>query len=232
MFFLANIYNKDNRVVRYMGKDNKKLTIIIFLLLVVFGLSIGLATFSSVLKINSSANVSPDASSLKVIMSGSATDTNLLEVPPSTGTYVSKSGVATITNGTTSEITGLNAYLVKPGDRTEYAFYIHNVGNLTAYLRQVNTGPRKCIAGEGATDALVQATCSHISISYSFPDLDPSGYASSYPFKGEKYNIPKNGYTRMKFTVYYGVNAQVLADGPFTVEIAPSTVNFSSVYGS
>jgi len=60
-----------------MGKDNKKLTIIIFLLLVVFGLSIGLATFSSVLKINSSANVSPDASSLKVIMSGSATDTNL-----------------------------------------------------------------------------------------------------------------------------------------------------------
>ena len=109
---------------------------IIALVVGIAGLSIGFASFSSVLNIQSSANVKPDSSTMNVDFSSSIDSVELSEIVP---TSIPNS--VTATNGTI--------------DNSNDPVY-ENVAN--------QTQAKICTANEGTTDELVQKACENISV--------------------------------------------------------------------
>ena len=61
---------------------DKKIYLILALVVGVFGLSIGLAAFSSTLNIKSSTTVKPDSSNFRIKISASETDSNVTNIAP------------------------------------------------------------------------------------------------------------------------------------------------------
>ena len=141
-------------------RKNKKI-ILIILLLAILLLSLGFAAFTSRLKIQSGATVSPDPSAFKVVFSSSATES--LEGTPAYG--------GTATGGRfekdATTISGLNAEFTAPGQSATWTFYSFNDGEYDAFLNNVTVGSIACVAAEGTDEAKVAEASKHISIKVS-----------------------------------------------------------------
>lgn len=136
---------------------------IIALVVGIAGLSIGFASFSSILNIQSSANVKPDSSTMNVDFSSSIDSVELSEiVPTSTPNSVTATN-GTIDNSNDPVISNLSAVFTEPGQSVVYKFYAYNAGELNAYLKSIvyenvanQTQAKICTANKGTTDELVQ----------------------------------------------------------------------------
>ena len=205
---------------------------IIALVVGIAGLSIGFASFSSVLNIQSSANVKPDSSTMNVDFSSSIDSVELSEiVPTSTPNSVTATN-GTIDNSNDPVISNLSAVFTEPGQSVVYKFYAYNAGELNAYLKSIvyenvanQTQAKICTANEGTTDELVQKACENISVKVKVGnELETSSGKASIT----EHSLAKKTGELVTVTLEYAPNAE-RADGDFSVSFGNIALNYSSV---
>ena len=148
-----------------MKNRSSKVMAIVALIIAVIGLGMGFAAFSNVWTISSSATVTPDSSTFKVVFSSIINGVDTSEIVPTKTptTLVASNGI--IDNTSTPTITNLKADFTAPGQKAVYDFYVYNAGEYTAYLNSIRfNGAKKCTAGKDANDSLVQAACNGIKV--------------------------------------------------------------------
>ena len=215
-------------------EKNRKIQIIAIVVLVIgiVGLSIGFAAFSSVLNIQTSANVKPDSSTLNVDFSTAEDKMEIAEIIPTAtpNSLVTTNGV--IDNSGDPTISKLSATFTEPGQSVVYKFYAYNAGELNAYLKSIvfsnvigqNT-TKICTAGQGTTDALVQKACDKISVKIKVGnELETTTGKASIT----GHALSKGNGELVTVTLEYEAGAD-RADGDFTVAFGNITLNYSSV---
>ncbi len=215
-------------------EKNRKIQIIAIVALVIgiVGLSIGFAAFSSVLNIQTSANVKPDSSTLNVDFSTAEDKMEIAEIIPTAtpSSLVTTNGV--IDNSGDPTISKLSATFTEPGQSVVYKFYAYNAGELNAYLKSIvfsnvtdqNT-TKICTAGQGTTDALVQKACDKISVKIKVGnELETTTGKASIT----GHALSKGNGELVTVTLEYEAGAD-RADGDFTVAFGNITLNYSSV---
>ena len=214
-------------------EKNRKVQMIAIVALVVgiVGLSVGFAAFSSVLNIQTSANVKPDSSTLNVDFSSAEDKVEVAEIIPTAtpNSLVTTNGV--IDNSVDPTISNLSATFTEPGQSVVYKFYAYNAGELNAYLKSIVFGnvagqnvTKICTAGQGTTDALVQKACEKISVKVKVGNEieTTTGKASI-----TGHTLAKDNGELVIVTLEYEAGAG-RADGDFTVAFGDITLNYSS----
>ncbi len=215
-------------------KNNKTVTIVA-LIVAVASLTIGFAAFSSTLTISSSATVTPNADTFKVGFSTARNSLTSGTIAPNIVPASDDVVKPTATNATITEttISGINVGFTEPGSYVSYSAYIYNAGEYDAYLNDVilenvsgKTVNKECVAGEGATQALVEAACNDITLGWMM-----FGYNTSHKKESDTnisdFYIGKGGFSPVSIQIDYPKDS-ARADGPFTVRFGDITINLSS----
>ena len=205
---------------------------IVALIIGVVGLSIGFSAFSNVLKIQASADVSPDASTFNVDFSSSQTEVLANEITPVVTPASITATAAVIDNTSVPTISNLSASFKEPGQKAVYEFYAFNAGELAAYLKSIvyenvtdSQATKVCTAKEGTTDALVQKACDGISVSVKVGD---EAVVTSGKSGITGHELAKGVGEKVVVTIEYQADAS-RADGDFTVKFGDISLNYSSV---
>ena len=205
---------------------------VVALCVAVVGLTLGFAAFSNTLTISSDANVTPDASTFNVDFSSSDSSLATDPIVPVKNPSSLVAGEGTINNTSNPTVSGLSATFKEPGQKVTYTFYARNVGEYVAYLNSINfnnvasgSTPKKCTAGDGSTDALVQAACDDITLSVKVgSESETTGSLSSI----SGHSLAKNASEQIIVEIEYNAGGD-RADGDFTVEFGDITLVYSSV---
>ena len=227
-----------------MGKSrkNKKIVLIVLLLLVV-GLSIGFADFTRTLSIqSSSANVSIAASDEDFYIVFSSTPDKIENGKPMF------SGDATENTDSSNPITlegntikNLSATLSARGQKATWTFYARNEGNYEAYLKSVifnNVENEDAfIVGtknEGTTQSYVDRAVENLKLTVTSGTDSYDSKTGSKTDINDATPIAIDGYETITVTLEYlstdsEGNPSFLADGDFTVEIGNINLGYSSV---
>lgn len=202
------------------------------LIVAIVGVSVGFAAFSSALSIQSSANVTPDQSTLNVDFSSSDTAVVTNAIKPTTTPTTVVATDATIDNSADPVIRNLSATFKEPGQKAVYTFYAYNAGELEAFLKSIvyenvssKNSNKVCTAGEGTTDALVQKACEGISLKVK---VGTEAETSSGIASISNHSLGKAKSEEITVTLEYASDA-TRADGDFTVSFGDVTLNYSSV---
>ena len=225
-------YNHKYRRIEKMEKNKKTQVIAIVALVIgIVGLSIGFAAFSSVLNIQTSADVKPDSSTMNVDFSSAEDKVEIAEITPvaTPNTLTTTNGV--IDNSGDPTILNLSATFTEPGQSVVYKFYAYNAGELKAYLKSIVFGnvagqntTKVCTAAEGTTNALVQKACEKISVKVKVGnELETSTGKASIT----GHDLAKGTGELVTVTLEYEAGAE-RADGNFTVSFGDITLNYSS----
>ncbi len=201
-----------------MEKERKKKKVILVILLIaIIALSLGFAAFTSQLKIQSSATVSPDPSAFKVVFSSSATES--LEGSPVYGGTASGGNFAK--DATT--ISGLNANFTAPGQSATWTFYSFNDGEYDAFLNKVTVGKITCIAAEGTDAQKVAEAAKGMSIKVSVGGQE---YATTNDAINS-HGLTRNTGEAVVVTLTYA-DGSAAVDGNFDVLIGDITLEYNS----
>ena len=205
---------------------------VVALCVAVVGLTLGFAAFSNSLTISSSASVTPDASTFNVDFSSSNDSVVAGKVSPVTNPDTVVGTEATIDNTNAPTISNLSATFTKPGDSVTYTFYARNAGEYEAFLKSINfnnvasgSTTKKCTAGEGTTEALVQAACKSITLSVKVGS-ESAVTGTTADISG--HSLAKNSSETIVVKIEYTAGG-ALADGDFTVEFGDVSLTYSSV---
>lgn len=214
-------------------EKNRKVQMIAIVALVVgiVGLSVGFAAFSSILNIQTSANVKPDSSTLNIDFSSAEDKVKVAEIIPTAtpNSLVTTNGV--IDNSVDPTISNLSATFTEPGQSVVYKFYAYNAGELNAYLKSIvfsnvagQNATKICTAGQGTTDALVQKACEKISVKVKVGNEieTTTGKASI-----TGHTLAKDNGELVTVTLEYEAGAG-RADGDFSVAFGDIILNYSS----
>lgn len=216
-----------------MEKDrSSKVIAIVALLLAVVGLSVGFAAFSSTLKISSSANVTPNSDTFKVVFSSNGTALTTEKVSGDvTGTGASATKATINNDAANPTITGLSATFTEPGQKVVYTFYAHNNGEYDAFLKSVTyanvtgeSSSKVCTAGNGTTGALVTSACDDISVKVNVGTTQTTG--STAAITG--HSLSKGAFEQVTVTIEYVADG-ARADGDFSVAFGDVSLVYSSV---
>jgi len=195
-------------------KQNK--VILVILLILMIGLSIGFAAFTSKLKIQSSATVSPDANSFKVAFSSKANvleEGNIILGGKATGGVFEK-------NATT--LSSLNANFTAPGQSATWKFYAYNAGEYDAFLNKVTLGAIVCTP-DGADPEKVLEAAKGISIKISV-----GGQTYNSTTEGiSSHSLPKEKGEEVIVTLTYAEES-AMVDGRFNVNIGDIILEYNS----
>ena len=215
-----------------MEKNRSAQVIAIVALVVgVVGLSIGFAAFSSVLNIQTSANVKPDSSTMNVDFSSAEDKVSIAEIIPTATPSSLVTTNAVIDNSGDPTISNLSAKFTEPGQTVVYKFYAYNAGELNAYLKSIVFGnvagqntTKVCTALEGTNDALVQKACEKISVKVKVGnELETSTGKASIT----GHTLNKGTGEMVTVTLEYEAGAE-RADGDFNISFGDITLNYSS----
>ena len=211
-------------------RDNKRTNLYILgaLLLGVVSISIGFAAFSNTLKIQSQANVTPDESTFKVVFSSDGTTYKTDPVPGTpTGAGVTVDN-GTIDNTTNPTITGLHASFKSPGQKAVYNFFVHNKGDYLAHLNSITfKGSKTCTAGNGATQSLVDAACSSITMKVEIGSLSVT--ETTQNITGE--TIEAGAFEPISVTIEYASNGPRV-DGAFEIGFPDVSLYYGTTGGT
>lgn len=199
-----------------MEKSRKtKKIVLVVLLLIVIGLSIGFAAFTSQLTIKSNASVTGDSTTFKVVFSSSQSSVE-------SGTVVTggKAEGGAI-SGTT--LSGLEATFTAPGQTATWEVYAYNAGQFDAFLKNVTVGSITGTAGVGTTQSYVDEAIKGISIKVNVRNEDYPTTTSITSHKLEKATAEK-----VVVTLSYAAGSAT-ADGDFTVNIGDILLDYNSV---
>lgn len=199
-----------------MEKSRKtKKIVLIVLLVVVVGLSIGFAAFTSQLTIRSSASVTGDSTTFKVVFSESSTGV--------TGSSAVTGGKAEGGTFSGTTLSGLTATFTQPGQTATWEVYAYNAGQFDAYLKQATIGTITGTAGPGTTQSYVDEAIKGISIKVNVRDEE---YSTTTPITN--HNLAKGAGEKVIVTLTYAADSAT-ADGDFTVNIGDILLDYNSV---
>ena len=231
---------------------SSKVLLIIFLLLVVVGVSAGFAAFSNNLTISSKAKVKPNNNMYIYFASQNTKVNNRIVADPVSASpiqYDLIGGVevehtATIDNTYASEqspkITDLRADFTEPNQQVTYSFYVYNAWEYDAYLKNITISDTKeCTAKEGTLSDNAQtraqqqekinAACEGISLSIKVGN-DAAVSSSVTNIDNHVLHADGNGETGFEpvvVTITYAEGSSV-ADTDFDVTFGDITLNYSS----
>lgn len=216
-----------------MEKDRStKVIAIVALCIAIVGLSVGFASFSSLLTISSSAQVSPNAEDFDVNFStvDTAETPGNVNGQPSDVSLTTPE-IATIDNTGDPKITGLKAYFTEPGQSVTYSFFAHNAGKYTAYLKSVSyenvtdsTLTKVCTAAEGTSAEMVNSACSAINVSVKIGSELVNGSTPSIT----KHSLAIGAYEPIEVKIEYASDG-TRTDGDFSVAFGDIALTYSSV---
>ena len=195
-------------------KHNK--IILIILLILILGLSIGFAAFTSKLKIQSTATVSPDANSFKVAFSSKPNvleEGNIVLGGKATGGVFEK-------NATT--LSSLNANFTAPGQTATWKFYAYNSGEYDAFLNTVILGAIVCTP-DGADPAKVIEAAKGINIKISV-----GGQTYTSTTEGINSHILEKGKGEEIIVTLSYADGSAIVDGKFNVNIGDIILEYNS----
>lgn len=200
-----------------MEKSRKtKKSVLIIVLLLVVGLSIGFAAFTQELTIQSSASVKGDTSTFKVAFSESPS-----EVTGSAATTGGKAQGGTFSGAT---LTGLTAEFTAPGQQATWELYAYNDGQFDAFLKAVTVGAITGTAKTGTTQAYVDEAIKGIKIKVT---VGAAEYATTTE-DITAHKLEKTKGEKVKVTLEYAAGSAI-ADGDFTVNIGDIKLNYESM---
>lgn len=233
-----------------MRKERQtKVLSILALVVGIFALSVGFAAFSTVLRISSNANVNPSSENFKIniygfkdeVSANAFTNSGIIQdsylsntVSYPTSYTKADPTIATINNADhTISVADVNINDVDGG--IEHTLVIKNEGAYDTYMdlsdltyEGGNYRPEiyksgVCVAKEGATESLVQATCESVILSLKLVDMEKNEIETTDSY----YMIPKGEYIIATIVVEYE-DPETLADGPFSVSFADLELDFST----
>ena len=208
-----------------------KFIVMITLMLVVVGMTLGFAAFSATLNISSSASVTPSSSDFNVGFYTGTTFNNYEEMIYVKTYNGAEQPTVYITHGT-DKISGFSPYFSDRGQYVEYSFNIGNSGMYDAYLREisfkdVDGGSNKKCSGNGwSTESLVQQACEGISVSVSVDSKEITSTTSL-----NNIVVSPGEFIPVVVTISYASDA-VLTDGAFTVNFGDLVLDYGTVDGA
>ncbi len=239
----------------FMERDRSgKIIAIVALLVGVAGLTLGFAAFSNTLTIQSKATVTPDDSVFNVAFSN---ENAVNKVAVTTGGVVpTKSpstnapagftaSTATIANDNQGGplVSDIDVTFTEPGQSVVYEFYVKNIGELDAFLTNINMANasggssfKKCAKvtegkteDEIATDSLVDAACEEISLTFKLNNVQYTSSTARAAFTtATQHDLSPTDSQLVQITVAYAANAPQ-ADGDFTVSFGDIQLQYKSV---
>ena len=212
-------------------KKKQKIIIIIALIVMLIGMSVGFAAFSTNISISSSAGVAPSATDFHIKFSSSESSVVTGQITPSTSGATGEK--ATLNNsGTMPTISGLKANFTAPGQSVTYTFYVHNTGDYSAYLKNIifenasgKSSNKACTKTDStATDSLVAAACNSISIT---AKVGATTYSQTTNSITNHSLAAKNGKETIVVTISYASGGSK-ADGDFSVAFGDIKLEYKS----
>lgn len=198
-------------------KMNK--AILLVLLVLVVGLSIGFAAFTSNLTIKSSATVKPDATTFKIVFSTS----NEESVGGSAVTDGKYASGGTFADGSTT-LEGLKATFTEPGQTATWELYAYNDGAYDGFLNTVTLGKITCTPKEGTSADMVAAAANGIKLTVNVGDA--TYQTTTEGITG--HNLNQEAGEKIKVTLTYQAGSAI-ADGDFDVSIGDIILGYDSV---
>lgn len=197
-----------------------KKSILIVLLLVVVGLSIGFAAFTSNLKIKSSATVTPNPNTFKVVFSSSTTESAAGEAKGD-GTYGQNASFAK----DAKELTGLKAEFTAPGQTATWEVNSYNDGEFDAFLNSVTLGTITCEAKDGTSAEMVENVVMKLSVAIT----DENGETTTYDATTASISDHILSKGRAEKVVVSLAYQSGKVDGDFTVDVSEIILGYDSV---
>lgn len=207
-------------------KKNRILSIAALIVGIV-GVTLGYAAFSSVLTIESTAEVHPDSSTFNVDFSSSSSAVETNAIVPSLNTTATGFSAtnATIDNTSDPVISNLSATFTEPGQSVTYSFYSYNAGEYLAYLNSiVFSGNKVCTAASGTTQSLVDTACTGISLSVAVGS-EAATTTSVASITG--HTLAKETAENVVVTISYAAGSG-RSDGDFTVSFPDIVLTYAS----
>lgn len=237
-----------------MNKERRsKSLVIVALALTLMVLTLGFAAFSTTLNISSNATVTPNEEDFKITIYG-LKDSETAKIFAETSTFEESDLSTTISapylrdaDETSAEnaiitnsshtISNISVGLKKTGYEVIYYFIIKNEGKYDAYLdlteydyneatneyilNPLVTGT--CTPEEGTTASLVEATCASVIQALGVIEQNEENNSLGDSIL----TIEKEKYIVVASVIGY-IDAETLADGPFTVKFPTLNLNFST----
>lgn len=212
-------------------KDNKVFIIFCLCILLCF-ITIGFASFSSILNISSKVQFKSNLNTFKVEFSTDASKVVENDVVPivSNGAIASN---ATINNVSEPTLSNLHISFSEPGQSVTYQFYMINSGDYDAFLNRIvtsnavndNGGYKVCTAVDGTSQTVVDAVCDYIEISIT--DSLGTSYSQG-DFYIDNYKLPRGSSILIMVTINYNV-PDSYNNGDFIVRFGDISFEFNSV---
>ena len=230
---------------------NKKTLIISMLAIVVVGLAIGFAAFSSSLTISSSSTVTPSSSTFKVCLSetGTACSVSKTITPTVVGNVDAPYGFIVLNQFWTAVDSGgtkKSIGFTEPGESVTYNMYIRNDGEYTAYLNSIefadetstdisgNTVTAFKICGSVGvsnppTDSLLNAACNFINATVTVNNGTKTETATNATKSGiDGFSLAPGATATVTIKFEYEASG-TRADGSFYVSFGDIKFNYSTV---
>ena len=222
-----------------MDKNRNGYTLsIIALVVAVIGIAVGYSAFSTALRIESTATVTPSEETFKVVFSDSKNEITTNDITPVKSAETINATKAKINNASDPTISNLSAVFTEPGQEVSYTFYVHNVGQYNAFLKSIiygnsseGTSPKVCkaITSEGgATNELVQSACEGVTLETKVgQDITTTGSLTNITGKQLSKNNTDGNNEVVTITIRYASDAE-RADGDFTISFGDITLDYNS----
>jgi len=216
-----------------MRVNKTKYFLVVGILLAVAGLTLGFAAFSNTLTIQSSATVTPDASTFSVKFSSSP---NSVVEGGIAGNGAYESSTAIINNNGNPTLSNINVNWTDTVEFIVYSFYVYNNGEYDAYLNEIIfnnvDGSNKkvvCTIPDGAetTQSLVDQTCESLYHGIAIVNQDTYEYLAT-PYDTETFSgikLEKGSSYLVEFTLY---PPESLPDGDLNVSYGDIEMVWSS----
>ena len=211
-----------------------KIISVIALVIGVIGLTLGFAAFTSTLTIRSGAEVKPAGTMFNVDFSSTSGSVEASGIEPTVSSPNVVATNATIDNTGNPTISGLDVTFTEPGQSATYEFYSYNGGEYPAYLDNIvyenvenSPNPKIYTPKPETNESLVSSVCSDIIVSVKVGDEPVTSGSVS---KIANHSLEKGSSEKIAITIsYVKKDAQVLADGDFTVSFGNIVLDYSSV---
>ena len=239
-----------------MEKDRStKIIAVVALMIAVIGLSVGFASFSSNLTIETQAHVAPE-DNMHVIFSninGAPTETTVtgtmnaamqtakttLEDAGVTGDSLPSAATASIdnTNKKAPKITNLKGTFTAPGQSVEYKFFVYNEMNYAAYLTGItfDTSKYNCELGTGTDSTSGNAACKSIKVTVEVDGAtatvvgDGSVTKTEWPTTtGDTKTLAATSGKEVTVTIEYPATGSTQTNGDLTVRLPDVILAYSS----
>lgn len=235
-----------------IGNRNKNTLLLGTLLILVLGLSIGFAAYQAVLKVDSTAQITPDSSSFKIYLSSNPTKLERDTIKPTVNGNNSSAIIydEALIDDNQLIISDLTATFTEPSQSITYTFYVRNEGSFDAYLNNISFENiedesvfKKCVGSDGVSQTLLEGACNAISVTVNVEnsydntsDLKASEIAT-LTTSVKDHILPKKGtlngnntlidYETVIVTITYPSDAKRV-DGNFEVDFGDIQLYYSS----